>query len=239
MFTGISYRDTAAIELSTPELPWLTYTDDWMQQNIYIYYNIISDVGYTDYAYCYGILLLNETNDPGYDCATDNLNILNNVITGMTGSTYQGIRISAADTVSDLNIKNNIVRYFDSYAMYFDEHATDGLSMTDVAATYNCMNGNGTNSVGIEGTISQSNVDVSTGNITSDPLFRTGKYRLQSGSPCKNTGTNVSLTSDYAGHDVPQNTTPDMGAFEYGDYLVQLPSGNLLRNANGKLMYIH
>jgi len=36
-------------------------------------------------------------------------------------------------------------------------------------------------------------------------------------SPCINNGTDVSLTSDYAGSFVPCNTTPDIGAFEYID----------------------
>ncbi len=52
------------------------------------------------------------------------------------------------------------------------------------------------------------NIDDQTGingNISSDPLL-TGDYRLSSGSPCIDTGTNVSI---------PADGSPDMGAFEY------------------------
>lgn len=48
----------------------------------------------------------------------------------------------------------------------------------------------------------------------SDPLFvSTGvDYALQPGSPCIDAGTDVGLTTDYAGN--PVDGTPDVGAFE-------------------------
>lgn len=54
--------------------------------------------------------------------------------------------------------------------------------------------------------------------ITSDPLFvstSTPDFHLQHTSPAINAGTNVGLTSDFAGTTVPQGPTPDIGAYEY------------------------
>jgi hypothetical protein len=56
------------------------------------------------------------------------------------------------------------------------------------------------------------------GNVNSDPLFvstSTSDFRLQSNSPCINVGTNVGLTSDFAGIGVPQGGVPEIGAYEY------------------------
>lgn len=58
-----------------------------------------------------------------------------------------------------------------------------------------------------------------TGNITSNPLFvnaGAGNYRLQSGSPCTNTGSNayVDWSLDLDGSNRIVNVTVDMGAYE-------------------------
>jgi parallel beta-helix repeat protein len=50
-----------------------------------------------------------------------------------------------------------------------------------------------------------------------DPLFTsagTGDFTLAVGSPAIDAGTDVSLTTDYAGNPVPYNTIPDIGAYE-------------------------
>ena len=209
------------IQISTPEASTGGYEYHWDNRDIYIYANLITDCGYLDIQYCYGILLLNETNTDGYTNALDNLNILNNTITAMIGNTYQGIRFSGNDTISDINIKNNIIRGFDSYGIFLGEHSTDGLSMTDVAVTYNCMNSNGTNTVGIDGDIIQTNFDVATGNITTNPLFKSNEtFRLRPTSPAIDAGINVGLTTDTYGHRVPQGLAPDIGAAEYGNYVL-------------------
>jgi len=238
VYNNLIQRYGLGIEIATPEASTGGYEYDWDISDIYIYNNIIESVGYSDYQYCYGLLYINETNSDGYTVTTDNINILNNTITAISGSTYQGIRFSGGDTLSNLNIKNNIIKGFDSYGIYLGEHATDGLSMTNVAVTYNCMNGNGTNTVGIDGDIVQTNFDVATANITTDPAFQTNSLRLSSTSPAINAGLSVGLTSDYFGHRVPQQDTVDIGAHEYGDYLVKF-GGKYLRDGNGKLKIIH
>jgi hypothetical protein len=67
------------------------------------------------------------------------------------------------------------------------------------------------------------------GSFTNDPLFvSAGDLHLQPGSPCINTGTNgiwtVGDARDLAGNPRvwTNNGTVDMGAYEYGSYLVTL-----------------
>jgi hypothetical protein len=57
-----------------------------------------------------------------------------------------------------------------------------------------------------------------THSITDDPLFVNavaGNFSLQAGSPAINAGTDVSLTTDYAGNTVPKGALPDIGAYEW------------------------
>ena len=173
-----------------------------------------------------------------------NVTIANNTIRAHDGATYdgyQGIGIYANDTVNNLRLSNNITTGFSSYGIYISEHSTDTLVVTGLDATYNCMNGNGTNTVYVEsaaGRITITDSDVATGNITTAPAFQTNSLRLSPTSPAINAGLSVGLTSDYFGHRVPQQDTVDIGAHEYGDYLVKF-GGKYLREGNGKLKIIH
>lgn len=57
--------------------------------------------------------------------------------------------------------------------------------------------------------------------LSDDPLFRDSvndDYHLTGGSPCVDAGTDVSLTSDYAGRYVPRGGAPDIGAYEFSRY---------------------
>ena len=57
-----------------------------------------------------------------------------------------------------------------------------------------------------------------TNSLTSDPVFAnagSGDFSLQSTSPCIDVGTDVSLTTDYAGATVPYGTGVDIGAYEW------------------------
>ena len=54
--------------------------------------------------------------------------------------------------------------------------------------------------------------------LSVDPLFvdtANRDFRLQSGSPCVDAGTDVSLTTDFAGRSVPQQSEVDIGAIEF------------------------
>lgn len=55
-------------------------------------------------------------------------------------------------------------------------------------------------------------------NISADPKFvnpGSDDFHLQSDSPCRNAGVDVSLTPDFDGVTVPQETNPAIGAFEF------------------------
>jgi len=234
------------IELSTPESGVGYWHHYWDWTNIEVSYNFIDGVGYQDHAYAYGIFWINETNLYPYYGVFNNIGLVNNTIIAHDGATYdgyQGIGIFANDTVNDLRVSNNIAYDFSNYGISVTEHGTDTLVLTGLDVTYNNMYSNGTNTVNLEsaaGRITVTDSDITTGNITTDPLFMpAGNFRLQSTSPAINAGISVGLTTDYFGHRVPQNDTVDIGAHEYGNYLVRLPSGNFLRTANGKLLITH
>ncbi len=189
---------------------------------------------------------VNETpTDFGLQGEYNNVTIANNTITGNNGGAYHGyagIGIYANGEVNNLLIANNIITGFSLRGITINEHADDSLTINGLNVIHNDMYDNTSNDIYIEsdaGRITITDSDVTTGNITSDPLFRSSDFRLQSGSPCINAGLYVGLTTDFAGHRVPQQDTVDIGAYEYGNYLFRTPSGKLLRNANGKLMITH
>jgi hypothetical protein len=131
--------------------------------------------------------------------------VFNNIVYG--SATGHGIR-GDNDTVTGADpteIKNNIIVGIDSsakYGIYVDVEADATGSnncIFDVPTgkeTYNFTNTNG---------------------ITSDPLFANASsydFRLKPGSPCINTGTDVSLTTDYMGQTVPCRGVIDISAIE-------------------------
>lgn len=54
----------------------------------------------------------------------------------------------------------------------------------------------------------------------SDPLMRPGLFMLKPGSSAIDAGTSAGYTEDIYGHKVPQNGTTDIGAVEYGNYVL-------------------
>jgi len=232
------------IELSTPEAPSGTqWPYNWEWDDIRVHNNVIEEVGCADFTYGQGVWIIFETDDEPYKGTYKNILIANNTITaadlGANTSNY-GIYFDLNGTVTNLRVINNNVTGFASYAVRVQEHLTDSLTLNGFDAIYNCFNGNGNNSVYIEAgsRIDTSDIDVATGNITTAPAFQTNSLRLSSTSPCINAGLSVGLTSDYFGHRVPQQDTVDIGAHEYGDYLVKF-GGKYLRDGNGKLKMIH
>ncbi len=206
-------------------------------RDVYVYNNLIYNIGQTDGAYGGGILLgrLSDT----YVLAINNFNFLNNVIAdNSAGQATYGIRVMGGTNITydDLTIRNNIITAItqgDACPIYLDHVNADAVSIEN-----NCFYGSSADAVVKASCVITS--ETTQNNITTDPLFVSATdFHLQAGSPCINAGTNVSLTSDFAGHRVPQNDTVDIGAYEYGDYLFRTPSGKLLRNANGKLMITH
>jgi len=138
IYNNLIQRFGWGIEISTPTSEsGGTFEEDWVLSNINIYYNIIEGVGYTDFNYTHGIIWVNETNTDGYTHETDGLYIYNNVITGMTGTTYSGVQINANGTLDNVAICNNITYNMDSYGVRLEAHASDSLDMTNCDVTYN------------------------------------------------------------------------------------------------------
>jgi hypothetical protein len=171
----------------------------------------------------------------------NNLQVINNVMIGDTDatSTFSGLFIHAFGTVTNLLFRNNILRNFDYAPTYMAHGTTITLVVDTMYIETNVFYVNGNSNVPRYGAGMTPTNNTTQNNIIADPLFRTGSFRLQSTSPAINAGTPVGLTTDFAGHRIPQQDTVDIGAYEYGNYLFRTPSGHLLRNANGKLMISH
>jgi hypothetical protein len=201
-------------------------------RDTYIYNNVFYDIGRTGSPLAYGIWL--KTSADGV--TVSNINILNNhIISGESPAMYAGICFGkvSGDTI---NIKNNIIQGAADYAISFD--AGDTLDVVNIQK--NLFYDNAHSNTILTAATSVLTNDVVDNLTPADPLFKSaGNFRLQSTSPAINAGIAVGLTSDFAGHRIPQQDTVDIGAYEYGDYLCLTPSGKLLRNANGKFMIIH
>lgn len=128
----------------------------------------------------------------------------NTLIGNGTGTGF----LSPSNDYDDLEFYNNI----------FYDFATGIESPSDATITTNAFWSCSTNWGG-GGTLTTS------GNITTDPQLTNtaslpGGAALQSGSPARDTGTSFhsyhnGVNTDYAGVIVPQNGTPDMGAYEF------------------------
>ena len=193
----------SAITLSNPA--------DGVTEDIYIYYNIIYNIGVTASKTEDGGIILGRLSD-AYTIAYDNINIFNNVIIDDSeGLPNYGIRLRGGTgiTFDNVNIKNNIIKDITT-------GIGAGISMEDVTCgtlhiENNCINGCTADILKDNCTIT---TDVTQNNITTDPLFVSASdFHLQSTSPCINAGIDVGLTTDYDGQAV--SDPPEIGAYEY------------------------
>jgi hypothetical protein len=202
-----------------------TLSQVYNQNHVYIYCNKLEDIGYSGYAYTYGIYVNNESNPVSYSGTTDNLHIWNNTIIGGTGYNYQGIICHLRGTFTNSSIKNNIIYDFDNAAVLISRQVDQNpagsshtLYLTNVVVNNNDFYSNGTDSVVESGITGKTSCNFTTGNIPDNPSF-TSDYRLSStSSPAWHTGSYVGLISDYA--DVLWNNPPSMGAYELGSVVL-------------------
>lgn len=208
-----------------------TLSQVYNQNHVYIYNNIMEDMGYSSYQYNYGIYVNNEGNPVAYSGTTDNLHIWNNVING-AGNNSHGIIWHMRGTCTNSSIKNNIITGFDTTAVTISRQtdAGDTLYLTDVLVNYNDFYNNGSNDVTESGITGKTSCNFTTGNITNDPLFVDSNFNLnETTSPCLYTGITVALNYDYNGN--PWATpNPSMGVYEYG---TEEPVDSLLGAING------
>lgn len=145
-----------------------------------------------------GILVAASTNRP-------NVRIYNNTlyVQGTSTTGQVGIRVAGGDVI----LKNNIFRNFNRG---IDHRSTD--TNASLVNSHNCISG----SVTTYFTNGTPGVVAGVGEFTTDPQFinaASGDFRIGASSPCRGTGTNVGLSLDIAGNDVP--STPDIGAYQY------------------------
>jgi hypothetical protein len=192
-----NYFQNLAIPIATSAVAGNVVEDIW------IYYNILNNVGRTDSNVGYGMYL-----GSSQAITTDNFNVWNNVIIANTTGVQplDGIRIGMQDG-TNISIRNNIMQAFNNCGIYFLASTIDVISIEN---NYNYDNGT---AIG-DGLAVLTN-DTIQNNITTDPAFVTpgSDFHLQAGSGCINTGIDVGLTTDYDGQAV--SAPPEIGAYEY------------------------
>jgi hypothetical protein len=188
-----------------------------------IYNNLIFNNGY-------GV----QQND---QIGTLSLSIYNNTFykNGINSPTSDNSEVYIHDVLTSLIIKNNIFYASNSQLAYsYQAHATTFQS--DYNIFYRENAGNVITDIGTSRTFAVwQGLGYDTHSLNSNPLL-TSDYHLQDTSPAKDAGTDVSLTTDYAGHPIPYNLIPDIGAYEYGIRFLKI--GNKLQTSNGKLLII-
>ncbi|MCF8229622.1 MAG: hypothetical protein K9J24_11790 [Bacteroidales bacterium] len=150
------------------------------------------------------------SNSVQYNATLNNVTFSDNIATANGG----GIRFASNNAASILNINNSI--------LWGNTATTSGneLSLVSTGTTtlnYSCYKNETNDVVLTNGTLTATN-----NNTTFNPGFvdpASDDFRIRGFSPCKNNGLNGynALTFDIRGEDRIQNTTIDMGAYEWTD----------------------
>lgn len=186
---------------------------DRHQNNMSIYSNLFENMGYSNNDWAFAICICayeGFAKPPSFS----NFYIHNNTITsGYPGRLIGGIHIQKVGTVSNINIKNNII--INCSYPYYIYNGTG--TITNLYTQNNLLFGNDNNN-NIYHPEYISNY-INTDNLKVDPLFvSSDDFHLKMQSPAINAGINTGLL--YYG------TAPDIGAFESPDselHLNQLP----------------
>lgn len=209
--------------------------------NVKINLNIFCNLGFTSGGVGAGI--------SGYNLSTgvtiNDLDILNNVIHKINNASGWGVNFEypTANTWTDVRIKNNII--FNAYtSIQFRYQTINGIGVDN-----NIIFGHTRSTIPDYTYSSVSNATFNNNKVGVNPLFATPiDFHLQATSPAIDAGTAVGLTTDYDGNVVPFNGITDMGAHEFGSYII-IPgpdgtalgkdkNGNLLKDKNGIIMII-
>jgi uncharacterized repeat protein (TIGR02059 family) len=181
--------------------------------HIYVHYNIFENIGNTTNNYSSAINIKPEGSTT--NLVWDNIHINNNtIISGATNKAYSGIMVETGGTMTNICIRNNIIKGVVTYPVYFSYNLPSTISGSTFFVQNNLYHANSNNSIGYNGvTISGMNISTPT---PADPLFvSTSDFRLQAASPAIGKGLPVvGLTTDFAGNTV--KSPPSIGAYESG-----------------------
>jgi parallel beta-helix repeat protein len=161
------------------------------------------------------------------DGGADGCKIYNNTCYGnRTGIGLSGQFPEVAGDMENIIVKNNICfdNTVDEMRMSFGAE-NDGTYGSGNVYLNNCLGVESSNFIQWGNVVYKSTYDdwesaygSSTSSVEADPLMTnpaSDDFTLQSNSPCINTGTNVGLTLDYDGNEVPRGAGYDIGAYEY------------------------
>jgi hypothetical protein len=178
------------------------------ERRIYIGYNLMEKCGWNSPEY-ESIL---QFSDGFSGSVISDVYIYNNIISGDKVTHNTAISIDTVGTISNFNVKNNIILHNDNGEFFniANSGSINGLYV-DNNLLYDNANNNNPKFSG--NTIN--NYEFLNDIRGANPLFvdeNAGNFHLQSGSPAINAGINVGLTSDYEGNSIVG--LPDIGAFE-------------------------
>lgn len=174
--------------------------------NIHIHNNVINGAG------------VNGSNGAGIgvyftsNIDLNNIQIWNNTFYdgGLSYSSLAAVMFKDfTGTISNVSIRNNIIQGFNNSPIYFQDVAPDIVSIEN-----NVFYGNGNSNVPRFYLITPTN-KTEQNNIVSNPLFVSlgSNFNIQTGSPAKNAGLDVGITSDILGNSI--QGVPDIGAYEF------------------------
>lgn len=181
-----------------------------------IRYNLFENLGVSDLGdnvRGVGITYFSDKDDHIYK----NIDILNNTFVGHVGqrTTSYGILLPGHGTVSNIKIRNNIIKGFNHSPIYSIENLNLNQSVDNLSIENNIIYQSGyynDDELVLRGPVPTNYVFQN--NIKADPLLVSATdLHLKLGSPAINAGIDVGLISDYEGY--PIIGLPDIGAYEW------------------------
>jgi len=190
-----------------------TDTDDGPNRN-HIRYNIFKEIGTTDNVFAAGIMI--STVDVGNNL--DSTFIDNNTFTAGDSFNVGAALITGvwSGTVDETYFRNNIIEGFYRGSIW----VSTGDGQVGSLKFYNNLRFNTANAIYYSSGETITSID-SLNNKVANPFFKSNEtFRLRPTSPAIDAGIDVGLTTDYWGHRIPQGSAPDIGAAEYGNYVL-------------------